>query len=151
MAIYAVADAKFYIGPTIEVDKAELVAGDFAAADAATWVEVDGWETMGSIGDSAETITTQLINRGRDVKIKGTRNAGSMENQFAINRTDPGQIALRAAEKTRDNYQCRIVHTDDSEQLFAGLIMSAAEQGGSANTVQMLSVTVEINSNIVTR
>ncbi len=233
--LYPVAGAKIYIGGALATK-----ANDFAAADFASqsWVEIDGWETMGAIGDAAQIITTSLINRGRDVKQKGTRNAGSMQNVFGILAADPGQIALIAAEKTSSNYAFKIEFDDapvarsftatisnaspgvvtkvahglvantpvilsttgtlptglspattyyvktvldadtftlsatpggtvintsgagsgthtvttapvGSQRMFVGLVTSAQEAGGGANTVQKLNGTIEINSNIV--
>lgn len=151
--LYAVAGAKFYIGGEMASQIDDLDAADFAGE---VWVEVDGWETAGTVGDAAEVITTQLINRGRDVKQKGTRNAGSMENQFAIVETDAGQAAMLAAEKTRNNYAFQIVFDDmpaagsnGTTQNFVGLVTSWQDTNGGANTVRMKSGTVEINSNIV--
>jgi hypothetical protein len=151
--LYPVAGAKIYIGDTtVETKAAAWASGDFSAQ---TWTEIDGWETCGAFGDSAEVISTQLIGRQRDLKMKGTRNAGTMENNFAMIRDDAGQIALRAAEASDANYAFKIEWDDNpgvsaTTQYFIGLVMSASEQGGGANTVQMLSSTVEINGNIVT-
>jgi hypothetical protein len=113
---------------------------------------------MGSAGDTAQVITTSLINRGRDVKQKGTKNAGNMQNVFAIVPNDPGQIALIAAAQSNSNYAFKIELNDKpptgtaptpSTRLFVGLVTSASEAGGSANTVQNLNANIEINSNIV--
>jgi hypothetical protein len=153
--LYPVAGAKIFIGGVLSTKKTAFSASDFSGQ---TWVEIDGWETCGGFGDGAELITTQLINRQRDLKMKGTRNSGSMENNFAIIRADAGQVALRAAEATDTNYAFKIEWDDapagdaptPTIQYFIGLVMSANDQGGSANTVQMLSSTIEINSNIVT-
>ena len=233
--LWAVAGSKIYIGPTMPTQLADFVAADF---DSVVWTEIDGWQTMGAIGDTAEAITTSLINRGRDVKQKGTWNAGSMENTFALVPNDAGQLALIAASKTRLNYPFKIVHSDlpavrtatatisqatpgvvtwnthglaenaavvftttgslptgltagttyyvktvltantftvsatkggaaidtssagsgthtvttvpsGTENYFVGLVMTAQRAGGEANTVQTISGTVEINSNIV--
>ncbi|KAA0970309.1 hypothetical protein FPY71_07230 [Aureimonas fodinaquatilis] len=154
---YPVAGCKFYISTTaFTLPEGDVVAADFTAL---TFVEIGGWETMGSVGDTAELITTQLINEGRDAKLKGTRNAGSMENTFAVIPTNAGQLALIAAEASSDNYAFRIEMNDapatgasptNGMRYFAGIVMGAAEQGGSANTVRMLSATVEVNTNIVT-
>lgn len=153
--LFPVAGARIYIGDATATQTADFVAGDFSAV---TWVEIDGWETMGGIGDTSEVITTQLINRGRDVKQKGTRNAGSMENNFAILPTDAGQIAAIAAEKTNLNYAFRIVFDDapasgpsptGTTLYWVGLVTSANETGGGANTVRMFQVNIENNSNIV--
>lgn len=233
--LWAVAGSKIYIGPTMPTQLADFVAADF---NAVVWTEIDGWQTMGAIGDTAEAITTSLINRGRDVKQKGTWNAGSMENTFALVPEDTGQLALIAASKTRLNYPFKIVYSDlpavrtatatisqatpgvvtwnahglaentgvvftttgalptgltagttyyvktvltantftvaatrggtaidtssagsgthtvttvpsGTENYFVGLVMTAQRAGGEANTVQTISGTVEINSNIV--
>jgi hypothetical protein len=157
MALSAVAGQKIYIGGQLEPETGDMVAGDFTSQ---TWVEIDGWSQCGAAGDTAALITTPLINRNRDTKQKGTRNAGQMQNVFAILPTDAGQIALIAAEKTNKNYAFKIANNDaatspaspvptPSLRYFVGLVMTAEESGGAANTVQSLNATIEINSNIV--
>ena len=232
--LYPVAGMKIFIGGVLASKKTNFSVADFASQ---TWVEIDGWETAGNLGDSAQVITTSLINRNRDIKQKGTRNAGQMQNNFAIVSDDPGQIALIAAEKSPSNYAYKIegsdsaigtpatvtitiaspgvvtqtahgkangdkvvlsttgklpdgldagvtyyvvaqatntyqlaltpggaaivttgtqtgVHTSavvglPSTRYFIALNTGAPEQGGSANTIQMLQATLEVNSNIV--
>lgn len=152
--LYPVAGAKFYIGsasmsaPTDDVD-----VSDFAAV---SWVRVADWQNMGAVGDSAALISTDIIDRGRTVKQKGTKNAGSMQNNFAVNADDAGQIALIAASQSPNNYPFKIEFNDapeggtPTEKYFIGLVMGAQEQGGGANTARLLSSTVEINTNVVT-
>lgn len=156
--LYPVAGAKIFIGSApMATQKEDFTASDYSGV---TWTEIDGWETMGAIGDAAQVITTALINRGRDVKQKGTRNAGSMQNVFAILSADAGQTALIAAEKTKSNYPFKIEFDDaanspaspvpqPSRRYFIALVTTAQEAGGAANTVQKLNSTLEINSNIV--
>lgn len=155
MSLYPVAGCKIYIGTALSDKATDFVEADFTSQ---TWKQIDGWVQMGTAGDTAQVITTSLINRGRDVKQKGTRNAGTMENVFTIMPTDEGQIALIAAEKTSNNYAFKVELNDKpasgaapapSQRLFIGLVTSAAEAGGEANTIQNLNATIEINSNIV--
>lgn len=156
--LYPVAGAKLYIGgAAMATQTDDFVASDFTSV---VWTLIDGWEQMGPVGDTAQLISTDLINRGRTTKQKGTRNAGSMQNRFAILGTDAGQLALIAAEKTRNNYPFKIEFDDaasgpaspapqPSKRYFVGLVMSAQEAGGQANTARMLESTIEINSNVV--
>ena len=151
--LYAVAGTKIYIGGTKATQTTDFVASDFSGE---SWTEIDGWETMGAIGDAAQSIVTQLVNRGRDLKQKGTRNAGSMQNNFAIVNGDAGQAAMKAAEASTSNYAFRVVYDDvpsggstPTTQYFIGLVMTWQDQGGGANTVRMKQGTIEINSNIV--
>lgn len=155
MALFATAGMKLYIGGV----KAEQ-ADDFDAADYAgeTWVEIDGWSEVGDYGDAAQTITTSLINRGRDIKQKGTANAGTMANTFAWLPADAGQIALKAAAAgtNKANYAFKIEHSDTegnttpTTDYFIGVVTSFQFSGGDANTVRNVSATIEINSNVLT-
>lgn len=153
--IPVVAGAKFYIGNAAMTPPSTPVTA--ATFDSVTWVEVDGWVTKGSLGDTAEVITTLLINRNRAVKQKGTVNAGSMENTFAFVPSDAGQAALKAAFGQKSNYPFQIVYDDEvtpttgtgSEELFIGTVTSYSDPGGDANVIRMIAATVEVNSNIV--
>lgn len=144
--LFAVADSHIYIGGTLDSQAADFVLGDFSGQ---TWVEVDGWETCGALGDAAEAINTPLINRNRNVKIKGTSDAGTWENTFAALPADAGQIALAAAQATKDNYAFKVEWSNGEVWYFIGLVMSKGKAGGSANTGDMRNFTIEINSNIV--
>lgn len=151
--IHAVNGAKFYIGSAMAAQADDLAESDFSGV---TWQEVDGWETMGAIGDQAEVITTQLINRSRAYKSKGTYDAGDMENTFADIPGDQGQADMKTALDSKDNYAFRIVFDDapvggstGSEVKFIGLVTNERQAGGSANTARMRTFTIAINSNIV--
>jgi len=149
-----VAGAKIFISQgTYDTKSADYAEGDFSTE---TWTEIDGWESMGGVGDEAEIITMSLINRNRTLKQKGTRDAGTMENNFAIIRGDSGQDALIAAEATNDNYGFKIEFDDSggtnpTTLYFIGLVTNVREVGGSSNTVQMMNGSIAINSNIVTK
>jgi hypothetical protein len=101
--LYPVAGMRIFIGGAISVSAADM-----------SWTEIDGWATMGALGDNSEVITQPLINRGRDYKMKGTANAGSMQNVFALAAADPGQIALIAAAQpsNKNNYAFKIASND---------------------------------------
>lgn len=154
--LYPVAGAKIFIGPAKDVPDEDVDAADFTGI---TWTEIKGWQTMGAVGDAAALITESIISRGRDIKMKGTRNAGSMSNNFVIQPSDPGQIALIAAEATDYNYPFKIEFDDapasgsaptPTMKYFIGLVTTAQEQGGGANTARLLNGTIEINTNVLT-
>lgn len=144
--LFAVADAKFFIGGQVDAKAAPFLLADFAAQ---VWVEADGWETCGAIGDTAETISTPLINRSRVVKTKGTNDAGSWENSFASLPDDLGQLALVAAQAANASYAFKVEWATGEVWNFIGMVMSKGKAGGGANTVDMRNFTIEINSNIV--
>lgn len=155
MALFSTAGMTISIGGVVPEQADDFVEADF---DGESWVEIDGWSQVGSYGDAAQTITTSLVNRGRDIKQKGTSNAGSMENVFAWIPDDAGQAALQAAASPGDknNYAFRIQHSDTAgnttptTDYFIGLVTTFQFGGGDANTIRTINATVEINSNVVT-
>ena len=157
MALLPVAGMKIYIGKVLNDQAADFVASDFTTLNASpdAWTLIDGWETMGPVGDNVADIATDLINRGRTIHQKGTAGAPTMSNTFAIIATDPGQLALIAAgaPAIKDNYSFRIVGNESgvtpSYIYFIGLVMGTPEAGGNANTVRKLTANIQINSNVV--
>jgi hypothetical protein len=143
-----VAGTKIYIGGVMATQAADFVASDFAAQ---VFTEIDGWELMGRVGDAAQVITKSLINRNRDLKSKGTANAGSMENRFVEMENDAGQIALLAASEptNKNNYAFKLLYPNGSQRLFVAMATTGQNEGGEANSIHGLSATLEINSNIV--
>lgn len=156
MSLLPVAGMKLYIGRVLADQADDFVEADFTALNASpdAWIEVDGWEQMGPVGDAAADIATTLINRGRTVHQKGTADAPAMSNVFAILPTDPGQLALIAAglPSVKDNYSFKILGNETGTQsklYFIGLVMGTPEQGGGANTVRKLTANIQVNSNVV--
>lgn len=152
MTIYATNGAKLYIGTALATRSADFVVADFASQ---TWVEIGEVEALGTVGDTSAEITFDSISANRTRRLKGTRNAGSMEVVCGIDYEDPGQIALIAAEKTIHDYAFRIVMNDapaggtPSERLFVAKIGSAAEALETANNVMKLNASLWVNSNVV--
>ena len=85
--------------------------------------------TKGDLGDSAEEISTALINRGRSVKQKGTFDAGTMENVFAWTPSDAGQTAIIAASKTRSEYAFKVEYSDTPAVRSATFTVTVAAPG----------------------
>jgi hypothetical protein len=128
MQLYPVAGSKIDIGPAVNSvpEDADMIASLFSSV---SFTEIKGWQTMGAIGDAATLVTESVISSGRDLKAKGTRNAGSMQNNFIILPEDEGQIALIAAEATPYNYPFRIRFNDAPPAKTSTVTMTIASPG----------------------
>lgn len=152
MTIYATNGAKLYIGAALSVDDTDLTVSDFSAQ---SWTEIGEVEALGTVGDSSEAIEFIAVGYDRKRRLKGSRDAGTMEVVCGIDPNDPGQIALIAAERTDSNYAFKIVLNDapqggtPSERYFAAMVGSAAEAFDSANNVMKLNASLWVNSNVV--
>ena len=151
--LFATAGSTIHIGgAAMPFSDTDFTSSDFSSV---TWTEIKGTTNIGSAGDTSELITSNHVAVSRTRKLKGTRNAGSMELVCDLDYADAGQLALVAAEKTRDTYPIKITFNDapsggtPSERYFVALIMSATEQWDEANSVMKLNSTLEIDSNIV--
>nr|WP_206436854.1 hypothetical protein [Paracoccus haematequi] len=138
MTIYATNGAKLYIGPVLAQKSVDFVRADFPAANATTWKEIGETESLGTVGDTSAEISFDSISAARTRRLKGTRNAGTMEVICGIDYADPGQIDVLAAEKTIHDYAFRLVLDDapaganakPSERLFIAKVAFAC--GGNA-------------------
>ncbi|WP_028030526.1 hypothetical protein [Gemmobacter nectariphilus] len=152
MTIYATNGAKLYIGGALAAKSTDFVLTDFASQ---TWVEVGETEGLGSVGDASAEITFDGIAANRTRRLKGTRNAGTMEVVCGIDYDDNGQIALLAAEKTIHDYAFKLVLNDappagtPSERYFVAKVGSAVEAFDTANNVMKLNASLWVNSNVV--
>jgi hypothetical protein len=151
--IFATAGSKLYIGGSLAAKSTDFVVGDYSGQ---SWVNVGWMESIGAFGDEAATITFDAIGEGRTIKLKGSRNAGDMQVVCGIDYSDSGQIALRAAEATPNNYAFKVEFNDmpaggtsNSLRYFIGLVMTAREALDTANNVMKLNATIGVNSNIV--
>lgn len=127
MALYPTSGCRIFIGTAALDEKStDFVDSDFSAV---VWQEIAKWTQMGPIGDTAALISTDVINEARTKKQKGTRNAGSMDNVFAVSPLDAGQLAIIAAEKTLDNYPFMVRLNDGVPDVSAPVTISIASPG----------------------
>ena len=152
MAIFATAGAKLYVGGPLN---GPVVTPTSFTTPPQTWVEIKGLENLGSLGDTSEEITFDEIGVNRRQKLKGVRDAGTMEVTAGIDSDDPGQAAVLAADATPHDYAFRLVFNDappggtPSERRFVAKVMSVSEQFDTANNVMKLSMRLGVNSNVV--
>ncbi|MGP2493515.1 hypothetical protein ACTDI4_18030 [Mesorhizobium sp. PUT5] len=146
------AKTKLYIGTAKAFTGTEFVASDFTTE---TWTEIDGTTNLGGAGDTAELITSNQIGQGRTRKMKGVVNAGQIQVVCDLDPADPGQIALIAAQKSRESFAFKVAFNDapaggtPSIRYFAAYVMNFTEQWDEANSIMKLNTTLEIDSNIV--
>lgn len=138
--------AKVYIGPT-------TTAADAAAYALLTWVEIGEVQNLGEFGDQSNDVTFTSLSDGRVRHLKGARDAGVLALVCGRDPLDAGQIAARAAERTKFAYAIKIEAADaadendtDSVFYFHALVQSARDNFGENDAV----VTTTFNLGITT-
>lgn len=150
--IFATAGSKLFIGGVLTPKITDWVQSDFSAQ---SWLEVGWLENLGAFGDEAAAVNFDAIGAGRTQKLKGNRNAGDMTVVCAIDYSDVGQIAIKAASATDFSYGFRVQFDDappggqPSQRYFIALVMASRETLDTANTVMKMNSTLAINGNVV--
>jgi hypothetical protein len=147
MAIHAAAKSKIYIGTT----KATSLVADYTSD---TWTEVGQVEDIGEFGDKAEQIKFTALSDSRVRKLKGARDAGTLEVTVARDSTDAGQDALRAAAAADVGYNFKIVlndkiDTSGSTFYFKALVNGSPIKMGDANAVIRQVFSLDVSSDIL--
>ena len=157
MTITTTGGAGLYIGGTSAIDFTtdQSALDAFEAID--NWVKVGEIEDLGEIGDQSADVTFNSLGANRVRHLKGSRDAGTMTVVTGDDPQDVGQQALRAAEKTKFNYNFKIVYEDapdasstDSVDYFRALVMSARKNNGTADNVMRRTFALGINSPVIT-
>jgi hypothetical protein len=156
MTITTATGAKYYIGGTTAIDYT-TDAGAIAAFEALTWVEIKEVEDGGEFGDESADVTFQSLGDGRVRHLKGARDAGTIALVVGDDPLDPGQIAVRAAEKTKFQYNIKVEYEDapsalyeNSVDYFRGLVMSARKNVGTGDNVLRRTFSIGISTKILT-
>lgn len=109
---------------------------------------VFSWVAHGlTIGDKIKFSTTGALPTGIDAGTEYFVKATPSADTFSVSATAAGGAI--ATTGTQSGVHTAISIGVPSQRLFAALAMSAQEQGGDANTIRNLNVTLEVNSNIV--
>lgn len=155
MAVYTTAGSKVEIGAVVAQKSGDYVAADFTAALASAKVLGEP-EAIGAVSVPWETEEFKSVTDGRTRVFKTVRKGSTFELTCGADPTDAGQLALRAAYETQDQYAVRLSFGDKpstgaspkpSTRVFGGLVMEVSDdQSGGVGKVKF---TIQVNSNVV--
>lgn len=158
MAIHKTAGTTFFIGPVLIPDDYEGITNDaglaiFEAIVDADWEELHEIESFGDLGDNADIATFAAVDDRRTVKLKTTRDAGTMTIVCAHDPLDDGQIAMEAAEREDYNYAFKMVLADKraaeyspSTKYFGGMVMSRQVNLGGVQDITKVTFNLAVNT-----
>lgn len=148
MVTHVSAKAKLLIGTTVAATDATSFAAD-------TYVEVYPVTSGGKLGPKSEELIRKYIGSGDVKRLKSFRDNGSMEITVDHDSADPGQIAVRAAEKIDSEYNFKIQFNNapaggtPSVRYFRALVMGAEISIGTATDAVEETYTLGISGAIV--
>jgi len=139
MGIFATAGSKFYLGTTASVDFTTY-ASALAAFAADSYTEVTPMETIGDFGDSSTDVKFLGIGDSRAQHLKGSKDAGVQTLTAGFDATDDGQIAMKAAYLSPQDFNAKIVFNDAPVARSATVTVTIAAPGVFTWTAHGLAV-----------
>jgi len=151
MAIQTGAGKKLYIATV-----AGTVPATSGAYIALTWRECEQTEALGDLGDTSAEVTFTGLGDGRVQKLKGAKDAGTLNVTMALNdeilsaSPSGGQelLLLASADTSTNNYRFKRVLTGVTEY-FSGKVGSFVIGVSGANNVVMANSEIRVNSDII--
>lgn len=123
---------------------------DITGFDAlADWTEVGEVTDLSGHGDTYTEVTHLPLSSRRVQKLKGSVDAGSETYTLADDIDDAGQLVLKAALASDDDYYFKETWQDGTIEYYAAKVMSFAGVGGNADNVRARTITVGINDEIL--
>jgi len=150
MTISTSAGITFSIGPAQAVTAFADDTAAITALSALVYTEVGEIEDAGEIGDEAATQNFTALGNRRVRKVKTTFDAGTQSLTLGLDRADAGQIAMKAALKSDDNYAFKITYPDGEVDYYIGQVTIFRDQIGAADAIRKATAAIAINSAVFT-
>ena len=90
---------------------------------------------------------TPISSRGVQ-KFKGSFNEGSKTLQLALDDDDPGQVIMRAALASDNDYSFMVRYQGGNMDFFQAKVMSFKKAASSVDAIRSATVTLEITTNL---
>lgn len=145
MAFSVTAGSKIYIGTA-------AANPDVTAFEADTYTEIVGLMDLGEVGDTVSDVPVSDISSRRVQHLKGMVDGGTTTLVFARDWSDAGQTALRAASKSDDTYNFKIVRNGSggTTSYLSGLVFPGREGFSNGDAIQTVTFPVAVNSEVLT-
>lgn len=152
------AGTRLFIGPVVNINSIKAMTDEdavsfFEAISGGDWIEVEEIESFGELGDNSEVATFVSVKDRRVRKLKTTRDAGTMAVVVGRDPLDPGQAALKAAEKLDYNRAFKVLYPDaaddehtNSIEYFGGLVLSRPTNLAGAADVTKRTFNIGVNT-----
>lgn len=129
-------------GTTVGIVKNAPATFDKAGYEALTFSTIGEITDIPDFGREFEVITHKPLGSRGTVKKKGGFNEGSIDLKLGLNTDDPGQILLKEAANSDDDYSFKVAHPTGDVYYFRATCLSF--KVGIGNTSSITSATCKL-------
>ncbi len=113
---------------------------------ALTYTTVGEITDLAEFGRAYEVVKHNPIDNRGTVKVKGSFDEGSIAMQLGLDTDDAGQILMKAAVTSDNNYACKITDQKGDIYYFQAQVITFKVGLGGVNQVTKASATLEITT-----
>lgn len=133
-------------GSTLGVSASTPATFNVAGYGALTFSTVGEITDFGEFGREYNLVTHNPVGDRGTVKLKGSFNEGQMQMTLGLDTDDAGQIVLKAAVNSDDNYSFKLTTQNGDVYYFQAQVMSFKIGVGSVDQVTQATVMLEITT-----
>lgn len=133
-------------GTTLSISASNPATYDFAGYDVLSYTAVGEITDLGEFGREYTLVTHNPIGTRGTQKFKGSFNEGAMALQLGLDTDDAGQILMKAASLSDNDYSFKIVTQNGDEYFFSGKVMTWKVGLGGVDSISSASANLEITT-----
>jgi hypothetical protein len=133
-------------GSTFKVSATKPTAFTIAGYAALTWTEVGEVTDFGEFGRVYALVTHNPVANRSTVKKKGSYNEGQITLQMALDTDDVGQIVMKAAVVSDNDYFFELTTQNGDKYYFPAQVMSFKASVGTVDKITSASAMLELTT-----
>jgi len=133
-------------GTTIGISAGQPATFNAAGYAPMTFSKIGEITDGGEHGKTFAEVTHMPIDTRGTQKFKGSYNLGNKTLQLAIDDADPGQIVLKAALESDNDYSFKVEYQDGAIDYFQAKVMSFSKAATSVESIRSATVTLGLTT-----
>jgi hypothetical protein len=134
-------------GSILHIATAQPATYDAAGYAALTWVEVGEITDLGEFGREYNLVTHMPVKTRGVQKFKGSFNEGSMQLQLGKDTDDAGQVIMKAASESDNDYSFKVTTQNTDKFYFQAKVMSWKTGVGGVDQITGSNANLELTTN----
>jgi hypothetical protein len=133
-------------GSTFKVSATKPASFDATGYAALAFTEIGEVTDFGEFGRVYALVTHNPVANRSTVKKKGSYNEGQITLQMALDTDDAGQILMKAAVASDNDYYCQLTTQNGDKYYFPAQVMSFKVSVGTVDKITSASTMLELTT-----
>lgn len=132
------------LGTTFHISAGIPATEDQTGYEALTFTKVGQIIQIGEIGGSWNNATATLLETGKIIKRKSSRDFGDLSMQMLRETSDAGQVIMNAAEDSYNPYSIKVLEPDGTANYSQALVNSYTTNTNTAEDLKLANANIAV-------